>query len=129
MLIFIVSCGKQTAPALELQDTDSAKISSDVERVELPNPQEATFAAETEVIEESNPTETPEHGPATDVDKDKIIVSEKPKKEIKVESFACRLDKAIENNWWHFWMSIKKKKDPSLVWVTGEGKLPPFAFL
>ena len=84
-LIFIVSCGKQTAPALELQDTDSAKISSDVERVELPNPQEATFAAETEVIEESNPTETPEHGPATDVDKDKKIVSEKPKKEIKVD--------------------------------------------
>tara|TARA_B100001105_G_scaffold134559_1_gene107798 strand:+ start:133 stop:816 length:684 start_codon:yes stop_codon:yes gene_type:complete len=84
-LIFIVSCGKQTAPALELQDTDSAKISSDVERVELPNPQEATFAAETEVIEESNPTETLEHGPATDVDKDKKIVSEKPKKEIKVD--------------------------------------------
>ena len=84
-LIFIVSCGKQTAPALELQDTDSAKISSDVKRVELPNPQEATFAAETEVIEESNPTETPEHGPATDVDKDKKIVSEKPKKEIKVD--------------------------------------------
>jgi nucleoid-associated protein YgaU len=84
-LIFIVSCGKQTAPALELQDTDSAKISSDVERAELPNPQEATFATESEVIEESNLTETPEHGPATDVDKDKKIVSEKPKKEIKVE--------------------------------------------
>ena len=74
MLIFIVSCGKQTAPALELQDTDSAKISSDVERAELPNPQEATFAAESEFIEESNPTETPEHGPATDVDKDTKIV-------------------------------------------------------
>ena len=84
-LIFIVSCGKQTAPVLELQDTDSAKISSDVERAELPNPQEATFAAESEVIEESNPTETLEHGPATDVDKDKKIVSEKPKKEIKVD--------------------------------------------
>jgi hypothetical protein len=69
-LIFIVSCGKQTAPALELQDTNSAKISSDVKRVELPNPQEATLL-QNKVIEESNPTETPEHGPATDVDKDK----------------------------------------------------------
>ena len=53
--------------------------------MELPNPQKATFAAETEVIEETNPTETPEHGPAPDVDKDKKIVTEKPKKEIKVE--------------------------------------------
>ena len=84
-LLFIVSCGKQTAPALELQDTDAVQVSSEVDRVELPNPQKATFAAETEVIEETNPTETPEHGPAPDVDKDKKIVTEKPKKEIKVE--------------------------------------------
>jgi len=84
-LLFIVSCGKQTAPALELQDTDAVQVSSEVDRAELPNPQEATFAAETEVIEETNPTETPEHGPAPDVDKDKKIVTEKPKKEIKVE--------------------------------------------
>ena len=83
-LLFIVSCGKQTAPTLELQDTDAVQVSSEVDRAELPNPQEATFAAETEVIEETNPTEIPEHGPAPDVDKDKKIVTEKPKKEIKV---------------------------------------------
>ncbi|RTZ72924.1 MAG: hypothetical protein DSY99_03415, partial [Candidatus Neomarinimicrobiota bacterium] len=45
-LLFIVSCGKQTAPALELQDTDAVQVSSEVDRAELPNPQEATFAAE-----------------------------------------------------------------------------------
>ena len=50
-LLFIVSCGKQTAPTLELQDTDAVQVSSEVDRAELPNPQEATFAAETEVIE------------------------------------------------------------------------------
>jgi len=42
-LLFIVSCGKQTAPALELQDTDAVQVSSEVDRVELPNPQKATF--------------------------------------------------------------------------------------
>ena len=83
-LLFILSCGKQTAPTLELQDTDAVQVSSEVDRAELPNPQEATFAAETEVIEETNPTEIPEHGPAPNVDKDKKIVTEKPKKEIKV---------------------------------------------
>ena len=84
-LLFIVSCGKQTAPALELQDTDATQNSSEVKRSELPTPQEATFAAKPEVIEETNSTDIPEHGPAADVDKDKKIVSEKPKKEIKVD--------------------------------------------
>ena len=84
-LLFIVSCGKQTAPALELQDTDATQNSSEVKRAELPTPQEATFAAKPEVIEETNSTDIPEHGPAADVDKDKKIVSEKPKKEIKVD--------------------------------------------
>jgi nucleoid-associated protein YgaU len=84
-LLFIVSCGKQTAPALDLQDTDATQNSSEVKRAELPTPQEATFAAKPEVIEETNSTDIPEHGPAADVDKDKKIVSEKPKKEIKVD--------------------------------------------
>ncbi len=85
-LIFIVSCGKQTAPPLELQDTESATTSNEVERAELPAAPEATFAAaEPEVVEESTQAETPEHGPAADVDKDKKIVTEKPKNEIKVD--------------------------------------------
>ncbi len=85
LAILIVSCGKQTAPPLDLQDTDSIQASNEVDRANLPNPQDATFAAEPEVVEESSPTETPEHGPAPEIDKDKKIVTEKPKNEIKVD--------------------------------------------
>ena len=49
----------------------------------LPNPQEATFAAEPEIVEESSPAETPEHGPAPDIDRIKNCYG-KPKKEFKV---------------------------------------------
>jgi nucleoid-associated protein YgaU len=85
-LLFIVSCGKQTAPTLELQDTDSALTSNEVKRANLPTPKAATFAAKPEVIPEKTIiAETPEHGPAADVDKDKKIISERPKKEIKVD--------------------------------------------
>lgn len=98
LLLFIVSCGKQTAPPLELQDTEPAVTSNEVERAKLPKSQEATFAAsepkvesasssisESEVVEENSPMDTLEHGPAPDVDKDKKIVSEKPKHEIKID--------------------------------------------
>ena len=57
MAILIVSCGKQTAPPLDLQDTDSIQTTNEIDRADLPNPQEATFAAEPEIVEESSPAE------------------------------------------------------------------------
>ncbi|MBC8346823.1 MAG: LysM peptidoglycan-binding domain-containing protein [Candidatus Marinimicrobia bacterium] len=99
LAFFIVSCGKQTAPPLELQDTENAQASNEINRANLPKPQEATFAASEpeaklipvaiaepeETIENNNTAEQPEHGPALDVDEDKKIVSEKPENKFKVE--------------------------------------------
>ena len=80
MVFFFVSCGKQSAPPLELQDTESAQDSSEFERANLPVPQEATFAAE-----ESSNADMQEHGPAIDMDADKNTVAEQQKNEIKID--------------------------------------------
>ena len=73
MVFFFVSCGKQSAPPLELQDTESAQNSSEFERTNLPVPQEATFASEQE------------HGPVIDMDTDKNTVPEQQQNEIKID--------------------------------------------
>lgn len=73
MVFFFVSCGKQSAPPLELQDTESAQNSSEFERANLPVPQEATFASEQE------------HGPVIDMDTDKNTVPEQQQNEIKID--------------------------------------------
>ena len=73
MVFFFVSCGKQSAPPLELQDTDSVQNSSEFERAKLPAPQEATFASDQE------------HGPVIDMDADKNTVAEQQQNEIKID--------------------------------------------
>ena len=73
MVFFFVTCGKQSAPPLELQDTKAAQNSSEFERAKLPAPQEATFASDQE------------HGPAIDMDADKNTVAEQQKNEIKID--------------------------------------------
>ena len=81
LIVFIfVSCGKQSAPPLELQDTESVQNSSEFERAQLPAPQEATFAAE-----ESSTADMLEHGPAIDMNTDKNTVAEQQKNEIKID--------------------------------------------
>jgi len=73
MVFFFVSCGKQSAPPLELQDTDSVQNSSEFERAKLPAPQEATFASDQE------------HGPVIDMDADKNTGAEQQQNEIKID--------------------------------------------
>ena len=73
MVFFFVSCGKQSAPPLELQDTKSAQNSSEFERAKLPAPQEATFASDQE------------HGPVIDIDADKNTGAEQQQNEIKID--------------------------------------------
>jgi len=73
MVFFFVSCGKQSAPPLDLQDTESALNSSEFERASLPAPQEATFASDQE------------HGPVIDMDANKNTVAEQQQNEIKID--------------------------------------------
>ena len=73
MVFFFASCGKQSAPPLELQDTKSAQNSSEFERAKLPAPQEATFASDQE------------HGPVIDTDADKNTGAEQQQNEIKID--------------------------------------------
>lgn len=80
MVFFFASCGKQSAPPLELQDTKSAQNSSEFERAKLPAPQEVTFAAE-----ESSNADMQEQGPAIDMDAAKNTVAEQQKNEIKID--------------------------------------------
>ena len=80
MVFFFVSCGKQSAPPLELQDTKSAQNTSEFERAKLPAPQEVTFAAE-----ESSNGDMQEQGPAIDMDADKNTVAEQQQNEIKID--------------------------------------------
>ena len=80
IVFFFFSCGKQSAPPLELQDTESVQNSSEFERAKLPAPQEATFAAE-----ESSTADMLEHGPAIDMNTDKNTVAEQQKNEIKID--------------------------------------------
>ena len=71
--LFIISCGKQTAPPLELQDTNAVDNTADVEREELPAQPEPTFAAE--------PVE-PDYGPAPEPDP---VVTADVKDELRIE--------------------------------------------
>jgi len=91
--LFIISCGKQTAPPLELQDKDKIQASNEVSRANLPKPQEATFgssepetlSATAEDTKENSIADQPEHGPVPDLEADKKIVAEIPKSKFKVE--------------------------------------------
>ena len=38
MAILIVSCGKQTAPPLDLQDTDSIQTTNEIDRADFAEP-------------------------------------------------------------------------------------------
>ncbi len=71
--LFIISCGKQTAPPLELQDTNAVDNTADVEREELPVQPEPTFAAE--------PVE-PDYGPAPEPEP---VVTADVKDELRIE--------------------------------------------
>ena len=71
--LFIISCGKQTAPPLELQDTNAVDNTADVEREELPAQPEPTFAAE--------PVE-PDRGPAPEPEP---VVTADVKDELRIE--------------------------------------------
>ena len=71
--LFIISCGKQTAPPLELQDTNAVDNTADVEREELPAQPEPTFAAE--------PVE-PDYGPAPEPEP---VVTADVKDELRIE--------------------------------------------
>ena len=71
--LFIISCGKQTAPPLELQDTNAVDNTADVEREELPAQPEPTFAVE--------PVE-PDYGPAPEPDP---VVTADVKDELRIE--------------------------------------------
>lgn len=70
--LFIISCGKQTAPPLELQDTNAVDNTADVEREELPAQPEPTFAAEP-VEPDRGPTPEPEPVVTADV-KDELRI-------------------------------------------------------
>lgn len=71
--LFIISCGTQTAPPLELQDTNAVDNTASVEREELPPQPEPTFAAE--------PVE-PDHGPAPEP---APVVTADVKDELRIE--------------------------------------------
>ena len=68
--LFIISCGKQTAPPLELQNTNAVDNTTTVEREELPAQPEPTFAAE------------PDYGPAPEPEP---IVTADVKDELRIE--------------------------------------------
>ena len=71
LTLFFVSCGKQTAPPLEIQDTEKANDSAQNERIDLP---EATFASspvvDNEIDRGPSPEPEPEPEPEPVVDTD-----------------------------------------------------------
>ena len=67
LTLFFVSCGKQTAPPLEIQDTEKANDSAQNERIDLP---EATFASSPVVDNEIDRGPSPEPEPEPEVDTD-----------------------------------------------------------
>jgi len=74
LTLFFVSCGKQTAPPLEIQDTEKANDSAQNERIDLP---EATFASSPVVDNEIDrgPSPEPEPEPVVDTDiKDELRI-------------------------------------------------------
>ena len=75
LTLFFISCGKQTAPPLALQDTEPADTSNEFNRSNLPKAPEATFAARP--VED----DVPDHGPIPDPEpvadndvKDELII-------------------------------------------------------
>ncbi|MBT7524248.1 MAG: hypothetical protein HN653_01100, partial [Candidatus Marinimicrobia bacterium] len=70
--VFFASCGKQTAPPMDIQNAEKTTMENQVERVDMP---EATFAAtpiENDEIK-SGPSPTPE--PETNADvKDELKI-------------------------------------------------------
>lgn len=90
--LFIISCGKQTAPPLELQDKDKVQASNEVSRANLPKPQEATFgssepetlSATAEDTKENSIADQPEHGPAPDLEADKKLWQKYQKVNLKL---------------------------------------------
>jgi len=76
LTLFFVSCGKQTAPPLEIQDTEKANDSAQNERIDLP---EATFASspvvDNEIDRGPSPEPEPEPEPVVDTDiKDELRI-------------------------------------------------------
>ena len=72
LCLFIASCGKQTAPPIDIQNTEKTTVENQVDRVEMP---EATFAATPVPSDEINrgPSPTPE--PETNADvKDELKI-------------------------------------------------------
>ena len=59
LCLFIASCGKQTAPPMDIQNTEKTMVENQVDRVDMP---EATFAATPVPNDEINrgPSPTPE---------------------------------------------------------------------
>ena len=75
LTLFFISCGKQTAPPLALQDTEPADTSNEFNRSNLPKAPEATFAARP--VEDDVPAHgpTPDPEPVADNDvKDELII-------------------------------------------------------
>ena len=72
--IFFSSCGKQTAPPMDIQNTEKITTENQVDRVDMP---EATFAATPVVNNEINrgPSPTPEPEPEVNIDiKDELKI-------------------------------------------------------
>ena len=70
--VFFASCGKQTAPPMDIQNTEKTTIDNQVDRVDMP---EATFSAIPEPTDEIDrgPSPTPEPETETDV-KDELKI-------------------------------------------------------
>ena len=75
LTLFFISCGKQTAPPLALQDTEPADTSNEFNRSNLPKAPEATFAATPveDDIPDHGPTPNPEPVADNDV-KDELTI-------------------------------------------------------
>jgi nucleoid-associated protein YgaU len=83
--LFITSCGKQTAPPMDIQNTEKTTTENQVERMDIP---EATFAATPVLNDEINQGPKPEPTPEPNLD---------IKNELKIEPILYK-DFAWEKN-------------------------------
>ena len=52
IIFFIISCGNQTAPPLNIQDIETPETSNEEANLNIPETQEATFSSEEEIAAE-----------------------------------------------------------------------------